>query len=613
MTTIVPVNGLSVGGGTSRSRARASLTSTFVDESGAALMPRGTNQGNWGQNYQIDAAAIAALGANCVRILIRVLRAADGNDSYSAGSLGHFTQSMYEHFMDELDWLEAQNLYIIVALDTDYGAGGRGLGTSDWNFFDTTDTAGKIQYTAEFTAMWEYIVRNNMHRKRILAWELLPEPLPSGSNSSHDAGLKAFYLNLMNRIRSIDPTTPFLIGGRASYGINNMDGVLFPERNDVIYTADFLTNKVQDEDGIAANIEAIKLFRDTYSKPVLIQQFGRNTSEDEGNGTTSDNAGLTALNGGLFMLRALGIPFTHWQYHQNSTAPGNYALWYKINANVDADDNWTPKTAEINSFAFHMGITHASLEAAAVAAATACGGELFYVKSDFSNVFQDSAGTTPVTAVGQPIGRVNAVVGSRNFTQSTSGFRPTLATSANGYTVSFLNGSESWLGCDTAYFTITDTQQYAVVAARPPTAAANRNLLHCGTSGSVVRWPNLVIAATDEFQASWRGDDNVLQAAQTTTLCDNRAIVATARMTATNDKRCLLQGVQEGSTNITAPGSVASVTRLRWGAATSGANGLGGPSPLLFVCKSAVTDAQLRAIARFGAWLVGCPFRAIIN
>jgi hypothetical protein len=608
----LPVYGLQLGG-LARSRARVTLSgSSYTDEAGQSLMPRGTNQGNWGENYEIDAATILSYGANCVRILLRVLRDEVDVDSYSQGAIGHLQQDKYQQFMRELDWLEAQGLYIIVAVDTDWGAGSRGLGTADWNFFDTLDTAGQQQYTQEFYSIWEYVVRNNMRRKRILAWELLPEPMQTGSNSSHAPILKAWYEVLMNRLRAIDPATPFLIGGRASYGLNTIEEVLFPDRSDVIYTADYLTGKVQNEDAIATDIEAIKLFRDTYNKPVLIQQFGRNTSEDEGNGTTTDNLGLTALNGGLFMLRAVGIPFTHWQYHQNSINPNAYALWYKIDADIDAADNWTPKPAEIASFTYHMGVTHAILEAAAIAAATACGGELFYVKSDLSNVFQNSAGTTPVTAAGQSIGRVNAVVGSRFFQQTSDALRPTLAASANGYAVGFLTASESWMSCDTAYFTTADTTQTVIVAARPPTSASNRNLLHCGTSTSIVRWPNLLVTATDECQASWRGDDNVLQSSSTTTLCDNRAIVATAAMTALNDKRVHLQGVQEGVTNTTNPGSIASITRLRWGAATSGANGLGGPSPLVFVCRNAVTAEQRRAIERFGAWLVGCPFRGAI-
>lgn len=574
----------------------------------------GTNQGNWGENYQPDAATILSYGANVVRILIRWQGDYDvGTDSYSASSVGFCLPANYTKFMQELDWLEAQGLWIVFAVDTNYGAGTRGLGTADWNFFDTLDTAGKALYTEQYYQFWEFLVRQNMKRSRILCWELLPEPMQTGSNSSHGQILKAWYLTLMNRLRAIGGNTaPFLIGGRASYGLNTVEEVLFPERNDVIYTADFLTNKVQNEDTVAADIEALCLFRDTYGKPILIQQFGRNTSDDEGNGTTTENAGLTALNGGLFALRAKNVPFTHWQFHQNSTNPGAYALWYKTDGGVNSADNWTPKPAEIASFTYHMGITAASLEAAAIAAATACGGELFYVKSDLSNVFQNSAGTTPVTALTQPIGRVNAVVGTRFLQQTTDAFRPTLAANDNGYYVSFLPASESWLASDSTYFTTADTTQTAIVAARPPTAASNRNLLHCGTSTSTVRWPNLVVTATDECQASWRGDDNVLQSTSTTTLCDNRAIVATASMISTTDKRVQLNGVQEGTTNTVAAGSIASLTRLRIGAATSGANGLGGPCYLVFFCRNAVTAEQRRAIERWGAWLATAPFRGAI-
>lgn len=591
---------------------------TMTDPNGQVALLRGTNQGNWGENYDIDAGNIKRLGAGVVRILIRWQGPYDtGTDSYNSNPAnGYLDPTNYAKFVQELDWLEAQGLWIILAFDSDYGAGNRGLGTSDWNFFDTLDTAGKTQYTAEFFAAWRKIATDARSRKRILAYELLPEPLTTGANSSHDPILKQFYRDAMDNVRTVDPTTPFLIGGRGSYALNTLTGVHMSDRTDVIYTVDLLTNKVEDEAGIAADIESLVLFRDTNNVPVLVQQVGRNTSEDEGQGTTSENSGLTALNGVLSLMNSYGIAYTHWQYHQNSTNSGAYSLWYKVDAGLDTSTNWAPKTGEIASLAYHMTQTYKSLEDDAIAAAIACGGELFYVKSDLSNVFQNSAGTTPVTAVGQPVGRINAVVGSRYFQQTTDAFRPTLAETVNGNTVSFLPASESWMSCDTTYFTTADTTQTVIVAARPPASASNRNLLHCGTSGSVVRWPALLVTATDECQASWRGDNNVLQSTSTTTTCDNRAIVATAQATTTttslDTKKNFLQGVQEGTTNTTAPGTVANLTRLRWGASTTGANGLGGPSPLVFICKNAVTAEQRRAISRFAAYLVGAPFRGAI-
>lgn len=47
--------------------------------------------------------------------------------------------------------------------------------------------------------------------------------------------------------------------------------------------------------------------------------------------------------------------------------------------------------------------------------------------SDFSSMFQDSAGTTPVTAVGDPVGKINDKSGNNNHaTQGTSAKRPIL-------------------------------------------------------------------------------------------------------------------------------------------------------------------------------------------
>lgn len=59
--------------------------------------------------------------------------------------------------------------------------------------------------------------------------------------------------------------------------------------------------------------------------------------------------------------------------------------------------------------------------------------------SDFSTLYQDAAGTTPVTAVGQPVGKILDKSGRGNHaSQSTSASRPTLQQDANGcYYLSF--------------------------------------------------------------------------------------------------------------------------------------------------------------------------------
>lgn len=57
--------------------------------------------------------------------------------------------------------------------------------------------------------------------------------------------------------------------------------------------------------------------------------------------------------------------------------------------------------------------------------------------SDFSTMFQDSAGTIPVTAVGQPVGRIVAKAGGGSFIQATTTQRPIIREGAGLYYLDF--------------------------------------------------------------------------------------------------------------------------------------------------------------------------------
>lgn len=77
--------------------------------------------------------------------------------------------------------------------------------------------------------------------------------------------------------------------------------------------------------------------------------------------------------------------------------------------------------------------------------------------SDFSTLFQDAAGTTPVTAVGQPVGLALDKSGRGNHaTQSTAASRPTLQQDSNGmYYLSF-DGTDDGMATPSIDFTGTD-------------------------------------------------------------------------------------------------------------------------------------------------------------
>ena len=70
----------------------------------------------------------------------------------------------------------------------------------------------------------------------------------------------------------------------------------------------------------------------------------------------------------------------------------------------------------------------------------------WYDPSDFSTMFQDSAGTTPVTAVEQPVGLIQDKSGRGNHaSQSTAASRPVLKQDGNGKYYLFFDGVDDSL------------------------------------------------------------------------------------------------------------------------------------------------------------------------
>lgn len=591
---------------------RATIVGSQIQVNGVDTYFRGINQGTWDENYAPDAHNIKLLGSN----VIRQVGVRWWGDSYEAG-VDSYSPNAEDHYIDpdhlrqamqDLDWaLTEENTWVVFTFDTDNGAGNRGLGVGIPNFIEASaEGAAKL---AEWKIMQKHVIGLLASRPRILFLELMAEPLPTGSSAAHAAPLRDFYRDLITNARTVDTRTPFLIGPRDSYGLNNLAEIYLSERTDVAYTADFLTNKVSGELTIAGQMETFAAFRTTNNVPIFGQQVGRNTSDDTGAGTTSENLGLTAMNGVLSLMNALRIPYTWWQYHQNTDNAGAYALYYKTVYPGQGADNWTPKPGEISSYSYHMTQSGAAIEAAAIAAATAANARLFYIKTDFSNVWQTNDTSTPVTALGQTVGRITPVVGGGNFNQATAGLRPILTSSVNGYAMQFTAASNMWMALDTTYFASGD-DSIVIMAFRAAISAANRVLFQTGNSSTTVRNPYVAVLATDEVQASWRGDDNIATGAQSVTTGDDRAIVATASKIGAN-KKAFVNGVQEGTTDTTAVGTMASITRTRIGATTAGTNGFGGPIALVCISKT-MTDEQRRAIERWGAWLIAAPFRGAI-
>lgn len=82
---------------------------------------------------------------------------------------------------------------------------------------------------------------------------------------------------------------------------------------------------------------------------------------------------------------------------------------------------------------------------------------VWYDPSDFSTLFQDSAGTTPVTAVTQPVGKMLDKSGRGNHaTQATAGSRPTLQIDSTGRYFLLADGTDDGMATGAIDFTGTD-------------------------------------------------------------------------------------------------------------------------------------------------------------
>lgn len=94
---------------------------------------------------------------------------------------------------------------------------------------------------------------------------------------------------------------------------------------------------------------------------------------------------------------------------------------------------------------------------------------VWYDPSDFSTMFQDAAGTTPVTAVEQPVGKILDKSGRGNHaTQSANtAYRPILKQDASGKYYLLFDGSNDYLVTPAINFTSTDKMSVFVGLRKP--------------------------------------------------------------------------------------------------------------------------------------------------
>jgi hypothetical protein len=130
---------------------------------------------------------------------------------------------------------------------------------------------------------------------------------------------------------------------------------------------------------------------------------------------------------------------------------------------------------------------------------------VWYDPSDFSTLFQDAAGSTPVTAVGQPVGRILDKSGRGNHaTQSTTTSRPILQQDGSGRHYLAFDGTDDSFATGNIDFTATDSISLVAGLRKLSDASAAIFCEHSLNAGSTsypgsfyVAAPNATGAASD--------------------------------------------------------------------------------------------------------------------
>lgn len=251
-----------------------------------------------------------------------------------------------------------------------------------------------------------------------------------------------------------------------------------------------------------------------------------------------------------------------------------------------------------------LRLTGEEMRVAAEADATSASALLFYIKADRSNSWQDNGATVAATTVNDPIGRIDAVVGAQAITQGTAGLRPLLVATTTQYGWNS-DGTDDSLSLSVTYFASGD-DTYVIGAGIPTESAALRPMFQCGNTGSNARYPLLAVSTSDLAHASWRGDDTTLRSCDGATSVSDLPVVLTAWKSGST-KKLFVNGVQAGSTESNAVGTIATMSRSRVNAGTTGANCFLGPMALVCISKT-LTTAQQVSIERYGAYLVGATY-----
>jgi hypothetical protein len=322
----------------------------IIGPDGNPVRLRGINWGRWGTAIQQDAWDAKAQGATCVRIPLRWwgLYASQDVDSRDDAELDTYAINPDNLAIldDMIRWATEAGLWIILFVDSDCGQNGLQDGT-DSNWFPGGTPAycdpdglypnghnfwTDLEARAKFLRVLQFVARRYANCPRLGLIEPLPEPNPSGYQPKD---INAFYQEAVPAVRLVLPDVPIIVGGRA-YSANNINPSYMPGFDNIVYTADmFLHTGGVDMNAnlaeFAGRVSAVQSFQVAHNVPILIQQTGVNSGDDDDQ--------HTALTSTLDQLNAAGFHWAYWE-ERDSANPDGYGIRYR-----DGNGGWIIKVA----------------------------------------------------------------------------------------------------------------------------------------------------------------------------------------------------------------------------------------------------------------------------
>jgi aryl-phospho-beta-D-glucosidase BglC (GH1 family) len=287
----------------------------ILDPSGAPIVLRGYNWGQWGTAQPQDAADNVAQGANSVRLPLRWWgHWKPGVDSRDDASPGHIDPAHLAYLDQTVQWATSHHLWTVIFVDSNYGQGANGGTDNFW-----TDAAAK----ARFVEVWQFLVARYRDTPYLAAYEILPEPMAVGVS---DAEVKAFYDSIIPSIRALDARTPIVIGPNLDYNLNHLAAAYTTIDDNLIYTGDYFIFANQ-----LAHIPDIKGFLATFHAPVWINQVGIQTGDASADTKAQDVLGA---------LNAINVGWSWWTYRELTTSPDQHGIYY-----ADGSGGWILKPA----------------------------------------------------------------------------------------------------------------------------------------------------------------------------------------------------------------------------------------------------------------------------